>query len=76
MSNIERNPARVRSVNPPRIHVGTVRSGETWADVARRATGTTRDAEAVANMNGYDVQTAPQAGLTVKLPEEVIPEHG
>jgi predicted Zn-dependent protease len=75
MSNIERNPARVRSVQAPRLRVGTVRSGESWADVARRATGSVRDAEAVANMNGFDVQTPPPAGLTVKLPEEVVPEE-
>jgi predicted Zn-dependent protease len=75
MSNIERNPARVRSVQAPRLRVGTVRNGESWADVARRATGSVRDAEAVANMNGFDVQTPPPAGLTVKLPEEVVAEE-
>lgn len=75
LQNIERNPARVRSVNPPRLRTGEVRRGESWADVARRATGNARDAEAVANMNGYDVQTAPPAGLAVKLPEEVIAEE-
>ena len=75
LNNVERNPSRVRSVQAPRIHVGTVRSGESWSDIARRATGNSRDAEAVANMNGFDVQTNPPAGTTVKLPEEVIPEE-
>lgn len=68
------DPARARAVKPPRMRLGTVRSGESWADVARRATGNTRDAEAVANMNGFDVRTAPTAGLLVKLPEDVVPE--
>ena len=66
------NASRARSVDPPRIHITTVRSGETWADLARRATGNARDAEAVANMNGYDLNSNPPAGLSVKLPEEVV----
>lgn len=76
LRNIERNPARVRSVQAPRLRIGTVRNGESWADLARRATGNTRDAEAVANMNGFDLNTPPPAGITVKLPEEVVPEEG
>jgi predicted Zn-dependent protease len=74
LSQIEVNAQRVRSVNPPRIHLATVRSGESWSDLARRATGNTRDAEAVANMNGYDLNTTPPAGMLVKLPQEVAPE--
>lgn len=69
------SPSQARSVAPPRMRVGTVRSGEGWADIARRATGNTRDAEAVANINGFDLNTAPQARLMVKLPEEVVPER-
>jgi predicted Zn-dependent protease len=64
--------ARARSIQPPRIRVGTVRSGEGWAEIARRATGNTQDAEAVANMNGFDLSDRPQTGMTVKLPEEVV----
>jgi predicted Zn-dependent protease len=75
LNNIERNPARVRSVNPPRMRVGEVRRGEGWPELARRATGNPRDAEAIANMNGYDVQTPPQSGMMVKLPEEVAAEE-
>ena len=75
LQNVENNPSRVRSVQAPRLRTGEVRRGESWADVARRATGNTRDAEAVANMNGYDLNTAPPAGLVVKLPEEVIAEE-
>jgi len=75
LQNVERNPTRVRSVQPPRLRTGEVRRGESWADVARRATGNTRDAESVANMNGYDLNTPPPAGLAVKLPEEVIAEQ-
>lgn len=65
------NASRARSVDPPRINIGTVRSGETWAQLARRATGNERDAEAVANLNGFDLNTTPPAGMAVKLPEEV-----
>ena len=65
---------QARSVDPPRIHIGTVRNGESWADLARRATGNPGDAEAVAILNGFDVTTAPQSGMTVKLPEEVATE--
>jgi predicted Zn-dependent protease len=65
------NASRARSVDPPRINIGTVRSGESWADLARRATGNTRDAEAVANLNGFDLNTTPPTGMAVKLPEEV-----
>ncbi|HEX8172422.1 MAG TPA: M48 family metalloprotease [Thermoanaerobaculia bacterium] len=67
------SPSRARSAEPPRMHIGTVRNGESWADIARRATGNSGDAEAVANLNGYDLDTAPPSGLTVKLPEAVAP---
>lgn len=63
--------ARARSVEPPRIRIGTVRAGESWSALAQRATGNPRDAEAVANMNGFDVTTPPAAGITVKLPQEI-----
>ncbi len=71
LSRMSVSPQRVRSVDPPRIRIGTVRRGESWADIARRATGNARDAEAIANINGFDSSTAPQAGMAVKLPEEV-----
>ncbi len=61
-----------RSINPARIRIATVRRGETWADLARRATGNAGDGEAVANLNGFDGGTTPQAGILVKLPEEVV----
>jgi predicted Zn-dependent protease len=63
--------ARARSIQPPRIRLGTVRNGEGWAEVARRATGNPQDAEAVANLNGFDLRDQPTAGMYVKLPEEV-----
>jgi predicted Zn-dependent protease len=72
LSQISVNQQRVRSVNPPRMRLGTVRQGESWAELARRATGNTNDAEAVANINGYDLRNAPPAGMLVKLPEEVV----
>jgi predicted Zn-dependent protease len=71
LGNTEVNPTAARAVQPPRIRLGTVRKGESWADLARRATGNAGDAEAVANLNGFDVSTAPQAGMMVKLPEDV-----
>jgi predicted Zn-dependent protease len=66
---------RARSAEPPRMRVGTVRSGESWADIARRATGNTADAEIVANVNGFDLKDRPAAGMLVKLPQEVVPER-
>lgn len=74
LSEMSVNPARARSVDPPRINIGTVRSGESWAELARRATGNAGDAEEVANMNGFDLNTTPPPGMVVKLPEEVVPE--
>jgi hypothetical protein len=72
LSQMNVNQQRARSVDPPRINLATVRSGESWNDLAQRATGNARDAEAVANLNGYDLRTPPPAGLLVKLPEEVV----
>jgi predicted Zn-dependent protease len=74
LRNMDISASRARSVEPPRIHIGTVRRGESWSELARRSTGNTGDAEAIANLNGFDLQTPPTAGLTVKLPEEVA--HG
>ncbi|HJQ39573.1 MAG TPA: M48 family metalloprotease [Thermoanaerobaculia bacterium] len=71
LHNMDMNASRARSVNPPRIHIGTVRRGESWSDLARRSTGNANDAEAVANLNGFDLNSTPQTGMTVKLPEEV-----
>jgi predicted Zn-dependent protease len=66
--------ARARSVEPPRMKIGTVRNGESWADLAQRATGNANDARAIANMNGYELDTRPPSGLTVKLPQDVVRE--
>lgn len=74
LQQMELRPSEARSVQPPRMRVGAVRRGESWADLARRATGNTRDAEAVANLNGFDLNTTPQTGMMVKLPEEVVTE--
>jgi predicted Zn-dependent protease len=63
---------RARSAQPSRIRVETVRSGESWSELARRATGNPGDAEQIANMNGFDVREAPRAGTLVKLPGEVV----
>lgn len=74
LSNAVIDEGRARAVSPPRIRLGTVRSGESWGDIARRATGNVADRATVAHMNGYDASTPPPAGLLVKLPEEVAPE--
>lgn len=69
-TTIDRN--RAQAAQPPRMKIGTVRSGDSWADIARRATGNANDAEAVANMNGFDLRTPPPSGMTVKLPQDVV----
>ena len=74
LRQMQLRPTQARSVAPPRMNIGTVRRGESWQDIARRATGNPRDAEAVANINGFDLRTPPTAGMSVKLPEEVVPE--
>jgi predicted Zn-dependent protease len=66
---------RARAAEPARIHVATVRAGESWSDLARRATRNPSDAEVIANMNGFDVKDVPRAGMIVKLPEEIIAEE-
>ena len=71
LQQMELRPSETRSVQPARMRIGSVRQGESWSDLARRATGNTRDAEAVANLNGFDLNTNPQTGTLVKLPEEV-----
>lgn len=68
------DPARTRSIQPPRMRTGAVRAGDTWASIARRATGSERDAEEVANLNGFDLRDRPTPNMLVKLPEEVIRE--
>lgn len=75
LKNMDVSASKARSVEPPRMHIGTVRGGESWSELARRATGNSRDAEAVANLNGYDLNSTPPAGLTVKLPEDVVREE-
>ena len=68
------DPQRARDARPARIDVQTARAGDTWGELARRATGDITDAEAIANMNGFDVKQQPPAGMAVKLPGEVPKE--
>lgn len=75
LRNMDVSESRARSADPPRMQIGTVRRGDTWTELARRATGNPGDAEIVANMNGFDLNTPPTAGMSVKLPEEVVPEE-
>jgi predicted Zn-dependent protease len=74
LSNMDVSVARARSVEPPRMHIGTVRQGESWTDLARRSTGNPDDAEEIAHINGFDRSTPPPAGMAVKLPEDVVDE--
>lgn len=69
------DPGRARAAQPARMRIGTVRSGETWQDLARRATGNARDAQAVAAMNGFEPNTRPPAGMVVKLPQEIASDE-
>jgi predicted Zn-dependent protease len=71
LQQMELRPSEARSVAPPRMRLGTVRNGESWSDIARRATGNAGDAEAVANINGFDPTAPAPSGMLVKLPEEV-----
>lgn len=75
LSEMHVRPSEARSVEPPRLRVGQVRRGESWTDLARRATGNPNDAEIVANINGFDLDVPPQAGMMVKLPEEVVSDR-
>jgi predicted Zn-dependent protease len=65
---------RARSAQPARIKVDIARAGDTWSELARRATGNAGDAEEIANMNGFDVRDAVPSGILVKLPAEVVRE--
>ena len=58
------------------MKIGTVKRGETWSDLARRATGNAGDAETIAHINGYDLKQQPPPGLTVKLPQDMPRERG
>ncbi|HEY5610827.1 MAG TPA: M48 family metalloprotease [Thermoanaerobaculia bacterium] len=69
---VDRN--RARAATPPRLKVASSRRGDTWSALAQRATGNTRDAETIANINGFAVNDAVPVGILVKLPEEVPEE--
>lgn len=72
LQEMDVRPSEARSIQPPRIRLGTVRRGESWSDIARRSTGNANDAQAIANLNGFDLRDAPQTGMLVKMPEEVV----
>ncbi len=75
LEQMDVRPSQAQSAQPARLRIGAVRNGESWADLARRATGNTRDAEALANINGFDLDQAPQVGMMVKLPEEIVQDR-
>lgn len=62
---------RAREIEPPRMKLGTARKGDTWESVAKRATGSAKDAAAVAAINGFDYPSEVPAGVLLKLPQEV-----
>ena len=68
------DPARAQSAPPARIRVEAARAGDTWATLATRATTRATDAEAIANLNGFDLRDPVRAGMLVKLPGEVPKE--
>jgi hypothetical protein len=74
LEQMDVRPSEARSVQPPRMRIDTGLHGESWADLARRATGNTRDTKAIANLNGFDVDQPLTLGMTAKLPEEVATE--
>jgi predicted Zn-dependent protease len=74
MSRATIDSARARAAEPARMRIGTVRSGESWSEIARRATGNPGDAETIAEINGFDLNTRPQAGMVIKLPQEIVSE--
>ena len=55
----------MRSVTPPRIHIGTVRRGESWSDLARRSTGNASDAEAVAREVREELGVEVEVGVVI-----------
>lgn len=75
LQEMDVRPSQARSAEPARLRIGAVRRGESWADLARRATGNVRDAEAVANINGFNLDQPPQVGMMVKLPEEIVQDR-
>ena len=74
LSKMNVNASRADSAEPPRMQIGTVRRGESWRDLAQRATGNPGHAEAIANINGFDSNQEPPTGMAVKLPRDVVPE--
>ena len=68
------NLQQARSAQPARIRVETTRGGDTWQELARRATGNPNDAEEIANINGFDARDVVPPGTLVKLPAEVVHE--
>jgi predicted Zn-dependent protease len=75
LQQMQVSASAARAAQPPRMNIGTVRQGESWQELARRATGNPAHAEIVANMNGYDLRTPPPAGLMVKLPQDVVSDR-
>ncbi|MBW3563456.1 MAG: M48 family metalloprotease [Acidobacteria bacterium] len=61
-----------RAATPPRLKVGQAGSGDTWSNLARRATGDLGDANEIAAINGFDAGAGVPRGLVVKLPEQII----
>ncbi len=65
---------RARATEPPRMRVATSGAADTWETLARRATGRTEDASALAKLNGFDFPSAVPSGILIKLPQDVMPE--
>jgi predicted Zn-dependent protease len=59
--------AEADRVQPARIDFHTVRSGETWASLAKTLSGGTLTADALAIMNGASPSSAPAVGARVRV---------
>lgn len=72
LGQLRLDPRTARSARPPRLEVSQARSSDSWADLARRATGNPNDARELAAINGFDPNTPVPRGLVVKLPQQII----
>lgn len=71
LERVETGSERAYRMKPPRLRVVTSRRGDTWSELARRATGNAEDAAAIANLNGFDFPSEVPVGILLKIPEEV-----
>ena len=59
--------AEAENIRPSRVDVYTVREGDTWASLARRAPDPAIKPSTIAIMNDHDPSQAPRPGDRVKI---------